>query len=88
MDTEENYLRWAVELQALAQAGLHYSRDVYDQERFQRIREIAAEMLTQPAGLPVEEVRRLFCCRSYILFTKDWQSVHSTLVGLVSWVPT
>ena len=64
METQENYLRWAVELQALAQAGLHYSRDVYDKERFQRIREIAAEMLTQPAGLPVEEVRRLFCCET------------------------
>ena len=64
MDTQENYLRWAVELQALAQAGLHYSRDVYDQERFQRIREIAAEMLAQPAGLPAEEVRRLFCCET------------------------
>ena len=64
MDTQENYLRWAVELQALAQAGLHYSRDVYDKERFQRIREIAAEMLTQPAGLPVEEVRSLFCCET------------------------
>lgn len=61
MDTNENYLRWAVELQALAQAGLHYSRDVYDRERFQRIREIAAEMLTQPTGLPTQEVRRLFC---------------------------
>ena len=64
MDTQENYLRWAVELQALAQAGLHYSRDVYDQERFQRIREIAAEMLTRPAGLSVEEVRKLFCCET------------------------
>ena len=33
---------WARELQALAQAGLEYSPDPYDRERFQRIREIAA----------------------------------------------
>ena len=24
----------------------------------------------------------------FTLFTKDWQSVHSTFVGFVSWVPT
>ena len=61
MNQNKNWLDWAVELQALAQAGLFYSKDIYDIERFQRIREIAAEMLTQPSGLPVERVRDLFC---------------------------
>ena len=40
MQQSKKWLTWAVELQALAQAGLFYSKDVYDIERFQRIREI------------------------------------------------
>lgn len=61
MTHQQNWLDWAVELQALAQAGLFYSRDIYDIERFQRIREIAARMLVEPSGLPEEAVRDLFC---------------------------
>ena len=61
MEESRKWLDWAVELQALAQAGLFYSKDVYDIERFHRIREIAAEMLVTPSGLPAEKVRDLFC---------------------------
>ena len=50
--TNEKWLNWAIELQALAQAGLFYGRDVYDIERFQRIRDIAAEMLADRTELP------------------------------------
>ena len=61
MDQNRNWLDWAVELQALAQAGLFYSKDVYDIERFQRIREIAAEMLVSPTGLHKDRILDLFC---------------------------
>ena len=61
MNATPKWLDWAVELQALAQAGLFYSKDVYDIERFQRIRDIAAEMLVSPSGLPVDQIRNLFC---------------------------
>ena len=61
MNQQQKWLDWAVELQALAQAGLFYSKDIYDIERFQRIREIAAEMLVCPSGLPQERVLNLFC---------------------------
>lgn len=58
---ENRWLDWAIELQSLAQAGLTYGKDVFDLERYTRIREIAAEMLTQPSGLPLETVKGLFC---------------------------
>ena len=58
------WLEWAVELQALAQAGLAYSRDPFDRERFQRIRDIAAEMLAHKTALPLETVKDLFCCET------------------------
>ncbi|MDO4528560.1 MAG: NUDIX hydrolase [bacterium] len=58
---ESKWLEWAIELQSLAQAGLTYGKDCYDKERYQRIREIAAEMLTQSSDLPIEKVKALFC---------------------------
>lgn len=61
MNNGETWLSWAIELQALAQSGLFYSKDIYDIERFSRIREIAAEMIASPAGLPLERVKDLFC---------------------------
>ena len=55
---------WARELQALAQAGLEYSKDPFDRERFQRIRDISAEMVAEGAQLPLERVKTLFCGES------------------------
>ena len=64
MDTGEKWLDWAIELQALAQAGLYYSRDRVDIERFTRIREISAEMLSLKSAIPVGTVKDLFCGES------------------------
>lgn len=61
MENSRKFTDWAIELQALAQAGLFYSRDIYDMERFQRIREISAEMISAQSGVSLEEVRDLFC---------------------------
>ncbi|WP_294472081.1 NUDIX hydrolase [uncultured Intestinimonas sp.] len=55
---------WARELQTMAQAGLTYSTDPFDRERFQRIREISAEMAAEGSGLPLERVTDLFCGES------------------------
>ena len=59
--SQPKWLDWAVELQALAQAGLTYGKDKYDLERYRRIRELAAEMMSQGSGLPMEQVEGLFC---------------------------
>ena len=63
MDKQQKYqwLEWAKELQFIAQAGLTYTRDPFDEERFARIREIAAEMMSVQSGLPLEQVKDLFC---------------------------
>ena len=61
MDQNEKWLEWAVELQALAQAGLTYGKDVYDRERYHRIREIAAEMIALKSGISTDLVCDLFC---------------------------
>ena len=61
MKRNEQWLQWAIELQSLAQAGLTYGKDVYDKERYARIREISAEILSNMANIPIETVKGLFC---------------------------
>ena len=61
MDKNEKWLEWAVELQSIAQAGLYYCKDEFDKERYERIRTIAAEMISYKSEIPIEKVRDLFC---------------------------
>ena len=60
----DKIVEWAEELQSLAQTGLYYVKDEYDRERFQRVREIAVEMLAERTELPVEKIAELFCADS------------------------
>jgi len=50
----------ARKLQALAQTGLTFATNDYDRERYEAVREIAAELMAQPSGTPVETFRKLF----------------------------
>ena len=43
----EKWLKWAIEIQSLAQAGLTYTDNIYDIERYERLREIAAEIIEE-----------------------------------------
>ncbi len=51
----------AIRVQSIAQAGLHYGKDVYDRERYAALREIATEMLALRTDVPTEKLRDLFC---------------------------
>ena len=64
MKKNKQWLDWAIELQSLAQAGLTYGKDVYDMERYERIREISAEMMANMSDLPLAKVKDLFCNES------------------------
>lgn len=61
MSQREQWMKWAIELQALAQTGLEYGHDKYDLERYQRIRDISAEMVSMQTDLPLDKVKDLFC---------------------------
>ena len=62
MESMEKWLSWAIEIQSLAQAGLAYTANVYDIERYERLREIAAEMYADidPREYETQRLRRLF----------------------------
>lgn len=61
MEERDRWVDWAVEIQALAQAGLTYGKDPYDLERYTRLREIAAEMIACKAEISFEKAKELFC---------------------------
>lgn len=58
------WLDWAKELQFIAQAGLEYSRDPFDIERFRRVREIAVEIMHEGTDMEIDKIRDLFCNES------------------------
>lgn len=61
MDKKEKWLEWAMEIQSIAQAGLTYGHDEFDKERYERLREISAEILAYKTDMTVEKVKDLFC---------------------------
>ena len=58
---KEPWLKWAMEIQSIAQIGLTYTKDEYDKERYEQLRNIASEMLSYKADIPVDKVKNLFC---------------------------
>ena len=54
------WLRWTRRLAAIAQTGIHYTKDVFDRERFEAVREIAAEMLAEGSGREIAATAHLF----------------------------
>lgn len=61
MDKNKKWIDYIIELQSLAQAGLTYGKDVYDQERYERIRQLSSMMMADISNKPVEQVEGLFC---------------------------
>lgn len=57
---DSKWLDWAKQLQSIAQAGLTYSKDVYDMERFEQIREISIEMMSTYTEMDTPIIRELF----------------------------
>lgn len=60
----DQWLNWAKELQAIAQAGIEYSKDKYDLERFHRIREISLEIVQNYTKEDMKVLRDLFANES------------------------
>ena len=57
----EKWIKWAIEIQSLAQSGLAYTDNVYDIERYERLREISAEIIEEKSNINLEKVKDLFC---------------------------
>lgn len=61
---DPQWLQWARKLQAIAQIGLTYAQTHYDSERYEQVRDIAAQMLAAGSGAPMPRILDLFAAES------------------------
>ena len=57
----DKWLDFAIRIQSIAQAGIQYGKDQYDKERYEELRKIADEMISEKTDISVEKVYDLFC---------------------------
>jgi ADP-ribose pyrophosphatase YjhB (NUDIX family) len=57
---EPRWIEWAQRLQAIAQTGLTFTENPFEEERYEQVREIAAEMMAEHSELSVDPIRSLF----------------------------
>lgn len=57
----DKWLEFAIHIQSIAQAGLQYGKDKYDRERYEELRKISAEMMSEKTDIPVNKIYDLFC---------------------------
>ncbi|MEW9675250.1 NUDIX hydrolase [Lentibacillus sp. L22] len=50
-------MEWVKQIQAIAQTGLAYTRDVYDQERYEQLRELSIEIMSNYTKVDKETIR-------------------------------
>ncbi|MCR1898544.1 NUDIX hydrolase [Irregularibacter muris] len=60
MKDELKWLQYAKKLQAIAQAGLEYSKDKYDIERFEEIRDISIDIMHNYTDIEHAKIKELF----------------------------
>jgi len=72
-----DWLRIAKELQAIAQAGIEFSENKYDLERYQKIREISVKIMQGYTDASLEKIRELFA------FEKGYQTPKVDIRGVV-----
>ncbi len=60
-DMNYQWYRWAKEIQAIGQIGLTYCTNVFDIERFERLREISCEIISTMTETPFEKVKDVIC---------------------------
>jgi ADP-ribose pyrophosphatase YjhB (NUDIX family) len=58
--TPPRWLEWAREIQALAQTGYHYAENEYQRQRYQRLTEIAAEIVSEHSNLKYSPILETF----------------------------
>lgn len=65
---EENWLKWARQIQAIGQSGLAFTENQYDVERYQQLMDIAADILENHTKIEKQEIIKDF----------NWQIGYAT----------
>jgi ADP-ribose pyrophosphatase YjhB (NUDIX family) len=54
------WLEWARRIQAISQAGLAFSKDPYDRERYEELQSVSAEIFSEYSSMDIEKMEGLF----------------------------
>jgi ADP-ribose pyrophosphatase YjhB (NUDIX family) len=60
LTADPDWLVWAREMQAIAQTGLAFSQDPYDQDRYRALRRLAARIMSGHTGMAGDRIEGLF----------------------------
>lgn len=58
--SEPKWLKWSRQLMAIAQNGLTYAENHFDRERYEQVRQVAAEMMAEQSDTDCRKVLDLF----------------------------
>ncbi|MFS0559930.1 NUDIX hydrolase [Terribacillus sp. 179-K 1B1 HS] len=59
----DKWLEWARRIQAISQAGLHFSKDVFDRERYEELQQLSSEIIANYTGQSAEEVKEILAAQ-------------------------
>ena len=54
------WLEWARQIQSIAQAGLAFTENQYDIDRYNQLRDLSVEIMSEYTGVSTEKIRDLF----------------------------
>lgn len=57
---ENEILKIAKRIQAIAQTGLHYTQDNFDKQRFEELRELSVSLASKVSDAEIEKIREIF----------------------------
>ena len=57
---DNQWLHWAQRIQAIAQTGIAFSKDIYDIERYEELRNISVEIIAKHTDLEIAKIKDFF----------------------------
>ena len=57
---DNQWLHWAKRIQAIAQTGIAFSKDIYDIERYEELRNISVEIISKHTDLKISKIKEIF----------------------------
>ena len=57
---EKEILKIAKRIQAISQTGIRFTKDIYDKQRYEELRELSVQLAAMTSDSPIEKIRDLF----------------------------
>lgn len=57
---EREILKIAKRIQAISQTGIRFTKDNFDNQRFEELRELSVQMVSQVSNAKIDKIRDLF----------------------------